>query len=263
LINQIFKTYVYAIKNPGMMLSVLLPTYTIFVFTGFMNINVTGLINNPRNAESPPNHRVIQVDTLKTYLALGDSYTIGQSVRGSETYPAQTIALLEKQGANFHSPEIIATTGWTTADLQNAMDHHRFGFQTYDIVTLLIGVNNQYQQKSQSDYVVQFRELLQKAISLAGNQSGHVIVLSIPDYSVTPFAQSADTALISREIAAFNSINKEISRQYKVCYLDITNESRKAAADTSLLADDHLHYSGKEYAVWAAMLAQTIKNHIK
>jgi lysophospholipase L1-like esterase len=198
--------------------------------------------------------------TLKTYLALGDSYTIGQSVNADETYPAQTIAILKSQNINFHSPEIIATTGWTTADLQNAISKHKFAFAKYDIVTLLIGVNNQYQGRSESEYKTQFTELLQKAIQLARNISSHVIVLSIPDYSVVPFAQNSDTATISKEINSFNIINKEISANCKVNYINVTDESRKAATDLSLITHDNLHYSGKEYAIWAKMLAEVIRS---
>ncbi len=204
-----------------------------------------------------------QTDTLKTYLALGDSYTIGQSVNANETYPAQTVAILKNAGINFNAPEIIAKTGWTTADLQKAINHHQFAFAKYNIVTLLIGVNNQYQGKSELEYKNQFTELLQKAIQLAGNISSHVIVISIPDYSVTPFAQNSDTALIAREINSFNIINKEISSSYKVNYINVTDESRKAAADASLITYDNLHFSGKEYAIWAKMIAEVIRNCLK
>jgi lysophospholipase L1-like esterase len=204
-----------------------------------------------------------QTDTLKTFLALGDSYTIGQSVNPAETYPAQTVSVLKTKGVDVHSPEIIATTGWTTADLQHAINHHKFAFLQYDIVTLLIGVNNQYQGRSQSEYKVQFTELLMTAIRLAGNSPGHVIVLSIPDYAGTPFARNSDTALISREINSFNQINKEIALAHKVNYLNITDESRKAASDQSLITYDNLHFSGKEYAIWSNGLAEIIKGILK
>ena len=202
---------------------------------------------------------MIQSDTLKTYLALGDSYTIGQSVNANETYPAQIVSLLKSEGIIFNAPEIIAKTGWTTTDLQNAIKNHPFAFSKYDIVTLLIGVNNQYQGKSESEYKNQFTELLQKAIQLAGNISSHVIVISIPDYSVTPFAANSDTSLIAKQIDEFNSINKKISLSYKVNYIDVTPESRKAATDASLITYDNLHFSGKEYAIWAKMIAEVIR----
>ncbi|HEX4373749.1 MAG TPA: GDSL-type esterase/lipase family protein [Puia sp.] len=229
----------------------LVPLFLFGILIASSNINAVSFKTNSS---------MQQADTLKTYLALGDSYTIGQSVNANEAYPAQTISILKDQNINFHSPEIIATTGWTTADLQNAMRQHIFAFAKYDIVTLLIGVNNQYQERSGSEYKIQFTELLQKAIELAGNISSHVIVLSIPDYSVVPFAQNSDTATISKEINSFNIINKEISAKYKVNYINVTDESRKAATDKSLITHDDLHYSGKEYAIWAKMLADMIRN---
>jgi lysophospholipase L1-like esterase len=229
----------------------LFPLFLFVILVALININASNFKTNSSMS---------QTDTLKTYLALGDSYTIGQSVNADETYPAQTVFILKSQSINFHSPEIIATTGWTTADLQNATSKHKFAFTKYDIVTLLIGVNNQYQGRSESEYKIQFKELLQKAIQLAGNISSHVIVLSIPDYSVVPFAQNSDTALIAREINLFNIINKEISASYKVNYINVTDESRKAATDKSLITHDDLHYSGKEYAIWAKMLAEVIRN---
>ncbi|MBS1917262.1 MAG: SGNH/GDSL hydrolase family protein [Bacteroidetes bacterium] len=201
--------------------------------------------------------------TEKTYLALGDSYTIGESVPETYRYPVQTTALLNKAGLHFRSPEIIATTGWTTADLQHAIDKYHFTKTKYDIVTLLIGVNNQYQGKSQAEYEEQFTWLLQKAIQLAGNDTSHVIVLSIPDYSVTPFANGSNVSTIATQIDAFNASNKMISENYHVHYLNVTTESRKASADPSLIASDGLHFSGKEYAIWSLMLADTIKEILK
>ena len=198
--------------------------------------------------------------TTKTYLALGDSYTIGQSVSVSDRYPVQTVALLNSEKYHFLNPDIIATTGWTTADLQNAINNYPFTVTEYDIVTLSIGVNNQYQGQTQAEYKKEFTELLQKSIDLAGGRFSHVIVLSIPDYSVTPFANYRnDKAIIASQIDSFNVINKQIATAYNVPYIDITGETRKAATDNTLLASDELHYSGKEYAIWANMLAAEIK----
>jgi lysophospholipase L1-like esterase len=129
----------------------------------------------------------------------------------------------------------------------------------YQVVSLLIGVNNQYQGRSQSEYREQFTSLLQTAIGLAGDRPTHVIVLSIPDYSVTPFARGRDTALIAAQIDSFNLINRAVAVQYGVTWLDVTTESRKAAADPSLIAADGLHFSGKEYGIWAARMAPVIK----
>ncbi len=201
--------------------------------------------------------------TIKTYLALGDSYTIGESVPSFERYPVQTTRILNEKGIKFQSPEIIATTGWTAQDLQNAINNYHFKTLKYDLVTLLIGVNNQYQGKTLSEYKEQFAQLLQKSIELAGGNALHVFVISIPDYSVTPFAKESNKKLIANEIDSFNEINKKISEEYKVNYINITGESRKASADNTLVASDGLHYSGKEYAIWSAMLATAIEKIFK
>ncbi len=206
----------------------------------------------------------IKDTSVKTYLALGDSYTIGESVPTSERYPVQTVGILNASKLNFQQPDIIAKTGWTTADLQNAINNYHFTKSSYAIVTLLIGVNNQYHGRTQSEYKEQFTELLIKSIALAGGKASHVVVLSIPDYSVTPFAGwRADKTLIASEIDSFNMINKQISGDYQVNYIDITGESRKAATDLSLIASDGLHYSGKEYTIWATLLAQQIEKILR
>jgi lysophospholipase L1-like esterase len=199
-----------------------------------------------------------QHDQYKRYLALGDSYTIGESIPATERYPVQAVKMLADVGMHFREPQIIATTGWTTADLLSAVNKTKFTGH-YDLVSLLIGVNNQYQGKSKSEYEKEFTELLQRSIQLAGNRSDHVLVLSIPDYSITPFARNSDTALIASEIDAFNLINKKISSQYHAQYINITEESRKALHDPSLIADDGLHFSGKEYEIWAGMMMKVIK----
>ena len=192
----------------------------------------------------------------KGYLALGDSYTIGESVAAGERYP---VLAMQESGMP-GGPDIIATTGWTTGDLLAALASEKPA-SGYQIVSLLIGVNNQYQGRSQSEYREQFTSLLQTAIRLAGDRPTHVIVLSIPDYSVTPFARGRgrDTTLIAAQIDSFNFINHAVALQYGVTWLDVTTESRKAAADPSLIAGDGLHFSGKEYAVWAARMAPVMK----
>jgi len=200
------------------------------------------------------------------YLALGDSYTIGESVGPDERYPAQVGRLLaEEDHLDFGDPEIIAVTGWTTGNLLEALaDAERRG-TAYDAVSLLIGVNNQYQGRSQAEYREQFALLLQKSIRLAGNRPSHVLVLSIPDYSVTPFARmrGGDTALIAAQIDSFNRINYVLARTYQVSYLDVTAESRKAATDPSLIAADGLHFSGKEYGAWARLMEPVLRVIVK
>lgn len=195
----------------------------------------------------------------RTYLALGDSYTIGQSVEVNERFPVQVVSMLGNLGVQFKQPEIIAQTGWTTGNLLFRLDNTAPLQAKYDIVTLLIGVNNQYQARSREEYRQQFTTLLEKAIQFAGNNKLHVFVLSIPDYSVTPFAAGRDRDLIAREIDSFNIINKTISQQYQVSYIDITGDSRQAAVYPSLTANDGLHPSGEQYKMWASKLAPVIK----
>jgi lysophospholipase L1-like esterase len=197
------------------------------------------------------------------YLALGDSYTIGESVRPEERYPEQVRRILAaKDHLDCGDPEIIAVTGWTTGNLLDALADAK---PSYDAVSLLIGVNNQYQGRSLAEYRLQFGELLQKSIRLADNRPSHVLVLSIPDYSVTPFAraQGRDTTLIAAQIDSFNRINHELAQQYGVNYVDVTNESRKAAADASLIAADGLHFSGEEYNAWAKLMEPVLKEILK
>ena len=201
------------------------------------------------------------------YLALGDSYTIGESVAAEERYPMQVRRLLaEKDHLSCGEPEIIAVTGWTTGNLLEALPQDREeggSGSVYDVVSLLIGVNNQFQGRSQVEYREQFELLLNKCILLAGNRPGRVVVLSVPDYSVTPFGREGDTALISSQIDSFNSINAELSRKYAVKYVDVTAESRKALVDPSLIAGDGLHFSGKEYGIWARLMEPAIREALR
>lgn len=200
---------------------------------------------------------VTQTDPLvKTYLALGDSYTIGQSVSQAERFPNQTVSLLRAQNIKINDANIIATTGWTTRNLIDALNAATL--QTnYDVVSLLIGVNNQYQGKSIEEYKTEFTLLLNRSIQFAGNKPANVFVLSIPDYSVTPFASGSNKPKIAAEIDQFNAANKTISLQLGVNYLDITSISREP--DPGLIATDGLHPSGKQYKRWADLLAPMMK----
>jgi lysophospholipase L1-like esterase len=220
-----------------------------------------------RMTPDPPNivPRAATGDTSSTnftYLALGDSYTIGHGVQPEDNYPNQTISLLKKDNLN-GQVKIIATTGWTTDNLKAGIENDTTILPEYDIVSLLIGVNNQYQGAPIESYRPAFEDLLKKSIGLAGNHPSHVIVLSIPDWSVTAFASGRDRNLISKEIDAYNAINKEIAEKYGVNYIDITPWTREAASDPSLIASDGLHPSGKEYARWALRLEGLIKNALK
>lgn len=196
------------------------------------------------------------------WLALGDSYTIGQSVQPTERFPAQTVSILKSDSIKFSNPIYIATTGWTTTSLINAINQQN-PTDTFDLVTLLIGVNDQYQRMDTGGYRTRFTQLLIKAITLAKNNKKRVVVLSIPDYSVTPFVSASDKSRVSKEIDQFNFINKQVTLSYNVAYIDITPSTRQAATDPSLIANDGLHPSGKEYAKWAQLLAPEIKKAIK
>jgi lysophospholipase L1-like esterase len=192
----------------------------------------------------------------KTYLALGDSYTIGQSVSEAERFANHTVQILRSQNIKINDPKIIATTGWTTKNLLDAINAVTLP-TNYDVVSLLIGVNNQYQGRSLDEYKSEFTLLLNRAIDYAGNKPSHVFVLSIPDYSVTPFASGSNKTKIATEIDQLNAANKTIASQLGVNYLDITPISREP--DPSLIANDGLHPSGKQYKRWADLLAPMIK----
>lgn len=192
-------------------------------------------------------------DTIH-YLALGDSYTIGESVPVTENFPYQATQILRRNGVNIAAPEIIAKTGWTTDELQKAINQYHFRTE-YDFVTLLIGVNNQYRGRPVSEYEPEFENLLKQAIAFAGNNPSHVAVLSIPDWGITPFAEGRDRKQVATEIDTYNAANKRIAEKYKVHYIDITPWTREADTDLTLLAADGLHPSGKEYKRWAEQVA--------
>jgi lysophospholipase L1-like esterase len=193
-----------------------------------------------------------------TYLALGDSYTIGEGVSLHESFPYQVVQLLRNKSLHIHAPEIVAKTGWTTLELAEHILHTKFS-ESYDFVTLLIGVNNQYRNLSAEDYKNDFEFLLKKALHFADDKNDHVIVLSIPDYSVTPFVKEQDRKKIAEEIDTLNNINTAIAKQCKVNYINITESTRGAMNDTSLISEDRLHPSGKEYRNWAEQIAAHIE----
>lgn len=191
------------------------------------------------------------------YLALGDSYTIGEKVTSSENFPNQVFAEL-KDKINIEAPRIIATTGWTTDELEAGIvdaNKKEALLSNYDFVTLLIGVNNQYRGRDVENYKTEFKELLKKAIQFAGNRNERVAVLSIPDWGVTPFAEGRDREKISEEIDMYNRANQKIAARYNIYYINITPWTREAANDPTLLAEDGLHPSGKEYQRWAKKIA--------
>lgn len=194
---------------------------------------------------------------LLTYLALGDSYTIGEQVPLFESFPFRLVQLLREAGRQYSAPEIIAKTGWTTDELQQQINHTLL-LPEYDLVTLLIGVNNQYRGRTAGNYRTEFVSLLKQAIGFAGNRPQAVVVVSIPDWGVTPFAEGRDRQQISKQIDEFNAINREEAGCYGAKYAEITKGSREAATDPGLLAADGLHPSGKDYARWAAVIAELL-----
>ncbi len=199
------------------------------------------------------------------YLALGDSYTIGESLPVTENFPNQLVSSMLNNAIAFKPARIIAKTGWTTDELEtgivnaNIIDPLR---PSYDFVSLLIGVNNQYRGRPVDNYKQEFEELLKKAIRYAGDRAERVVVLSIPDWGVTPFANGRDRAQIALEIDAYNAANKEIALRYNVHYINITPWTREAATDLTLIAADGLHPSGKEYQRWADKIAAFFKSKI-
>ncbi|MGB0176690.1 MAG: SGNH/GDSL hydrolase family protein [Owenweeksia sp.] len=188
-----------------------------------------------------------------SYLALGDSYTIGTAI-GTENSYASRLADSLKLHDSIRSVklDIIAQNGWTTGNLLNALNNETIPTD-YDMVTLLIGVNNQYQGRSKVVYRNEFTTLLQQAIQYAGGDAGKVIVLSIPDWGATP-AGAANRTVIAADIDDFNSINKAVTDSMKVAYLDITPVSRTAADNPELVAADNLHFSAEMHELWLKML---------
>ena len=204
-----------------------------------------------------------KMPTVQRLLSLGDSYTIGEAVLPSENFPNQTIHLLRQSNSEFQEAEIVAQTGWTTDELQDAIERYKLQ-GSYHFVTLLIGVNDQFRGRAVEDYKPQFESLLKQAIQFADGKADHVIVLSIPDWGSTPFARTAarDQQQISAEIDAYNQVNRKIASNYKVNYVDITPGTREAVNDLSLMARDGLHPSGKEYAKWATRVCDIIQSRI-
>jgi lysophospholipase L1-like esterase len=184
------------------------------------------------------------------YLALGDSYTIGESVNYNDNFPSQLVSILNEKGIEIKLDKLIAITGWTTDELSLAIAKEKPSFE-YDLVTLLIGVNNQYRGRSLEEYEWQFYALLCQAILYAKGIAQHVIVLSIPDWGLKPFNTEKDKIETSNQIDAFNKINKEITTSLGCKYIDVTTSTREHATNETYLAEDKLHYSKEEYKVWA------------
>ena len=189
----------------------------------------------------------------KKYLALGDSYTVGTCVTEFARWPNQLAKALKHKGINLSVPRLVAAKGWRTDDLKEAIQDEGLK-NDYDLVSLLVGVNDQHQGSSPTEYAIEFEGLLVTAIQLAKGNRENVFVVSIPDYGYTPYGEEEQRE-ISREIDQFNTINKAITQKYGITYVDITDFSRLGLKDSTLMADDGLHPSGKMYGLWVKRIA--------
>jgi lysophospholipase L1-like esterase len=181
-------------------------------------------------------------------LALGDSYTIGESVAVNDRWPHQFISQLRALGVTADFPDYIATTGWTTRNLLGRMQSLLPNEKTYNLVSILIGVNNQYQGRDIDEYEPDLREIIDLALDLVNRDSRRVMILSIPDYAYTPFGNGFEN--ISEEIDAYNDIKQRVAEEYEIAYIYITDISREGLVNPSLVASDGLHPSGEQYARW-------------
>jgi lysophospholipase L1-like esterase len=200
-------------------------------------------------------------EPILTYLALGDSYTYGQNVLESERFPNQLVDSLAKQNIKVKNLRNIARTGWRTDDLQAGITAAAIADSTFDMVSLLIGVNNQYQNRSIEVYKTEFTELLNQAVKFAGGKKNRVVVISIPDYAFTPFG--GGSTRISTEIDNFNAANEQITKASGIAYVNITPISRDGIKDPSLVASDALHPSGKQYGRWVSAMMPTVVGFFK
>lgn len=198
-----------------------------------------------------------------SYLALGDSYTIGESVSETERWPVLLSNDLKERGIDLGLPKIIARTGWRTNQLMDSLESAPNIQEKYELISLLIGVNNQFQGRSVESFIPEFEALLQKAISLVADNTDRVIVLSIPDYGKVPFFRNRGGDAIGREIDSFNEASKTICDRYGVKYFDITPLSREVENDNELISSDLLHPSGKMYQLWVDLIIDDVANRLK
>ena len=196
-----------------------------------------------------------------SYLALGDSYTIGEAVPLHESYPYIATQLIRQQKISIHAPEIVAQTGWTSSELAEHLLKTNLN-APYDFVSLLIGVNNQYRHLSLDNFRNDFDYLLKKSIHLTNGHPEKVIVLSIPNWGCTPYAKDKNPAMIAVEIDAFNHVCKEYANQYHTQFIDITTETSATSHQLSTLATDQLHYSAETYLRWAKQLTEVMMMHL-
>ncbi|UJP63589.1 SGNH/GDSL hydrolase family protein [Mongoliitalea daihaiensis] len=216
-------------------------------------------VNIMQEKPTPPSNEHLR------YLALGDSYTIGEGVAEEERYPNQAVAILQAQGLEVNLSQIIAKTGWTTDELVKGIEAAGIVDNTYDLVTLLIGVNNQYRRRTVENYEEELQSLIHQAIAFAKGNPKRVIVLSIPDWGITPFGKESGRDLEENSIAidTFNATKKAIAEELGVFYIDITEEYRNIGGLDEMVVEDKLHPSGLVYKSWAEKLSQVIVHQMK
>ncbi len=197
-----------------------------------------------------------------TYLALGDSYTIGEGVEEEQRWPVQLVEKLRADGIDISDARIIAKTGWTTDELMAGIEEAGPG-REYALVSLMTGVNNQYRGRDRDNFRKELASLIDTAISCAAGIADNVIVLSIPDWGVTPFAAGRDQEKIAEEIDSFNNVIVEECNEANVKYIDVSGVSRRASDDLSLVAGDGLHPSGRMYEMWVEILYPSVKEVLR
>ena len=188
------------------------------------------------------------------FLALGDSYTIGEGVAEEERWPSHLTRCLEREGLPITDVQLVAQTAWTTDELADAIDEAR-PRGPFDLVTLMIGVNDQYRSRPVDAFSPEYERLLQRSIRFAGGRPGRVIAISIPDWGATPFAKERDRSRIGREIDAYNARSREVAERAGVSWVDVTPLSRATLSEPSLVTADGLHPSGQMYARWCELIA--------
>jgi len=199
--------------------------------------------------------------TPQSYLALGDNYTVGESVLQNQSWPFQLTKVLSEKNIKISSPRIIAKTGWNSSELKIGINNSSLDFP-YDWVSLLIGVNDQYQGRNIEEFKEQFEVLLAEAISFSGNKKERVFAVSIPDWAVMPFAKELNREQISKEIDDFNQVIYEVCSFENIHFIDITSISRSVKDNPSFIAKDSLHPSGTQYSRWIKQMIPFFLNRI-
>jgi len=202
--------------------------------------------------------QLVNIEGEVSMLALGDSYTIGESVALYERWPHQLISQLNANGISAEFPDYLATTGWTTRNLLNGIQTKLQGEKKYNLVSILIGVNNQYQHMDIANYEPDLRKIIDLALDIVDQDSSRLMILSIPDYAYTPFG--GGNSAISQEIDEYNNIKRRVALEYGIAYIDITGISREGLNNPSLLASDGLHPSKEQYARWVQAIIPRL-NH--